>query len=423
MRLADRCLTGLALSVLLLTRWSVSATVPTLSVIRPLLKVAPLTLPTFLHRGVLSRGETLGQLAADLGVPAAELPAWLSAVQRVLDTRSLPIGLVAEAGIDVHGSVRVLRLTPDWRTTVVAERNADGIRARREARSVERELIVVDGAVRSSLFDAMLATGENESLALDLADLFQWDIDFHRDVREGDQFALLVERVRSAGQTVAYGPVLAASYTNRGSRYTAVRYAFGGHQESYYDERGRPLRKQFLRAPLRFTRVTSRFSLSRIHPILGRRLPHWGVDYGAPVGTPVISTANGVVTFVGRRGGGGNAVEIRHSGGFVTSYMHLSRFAAGIHPGVRVSQGQVIGFVGSTGLSTGPHLDYRISQNGRHLNPLSVGKEPAPPLPRPQLPGFLAWAERVLPLLGRPGTLPRASVATLQAGAPIPFHG
>jgi murein DD-endopeptidase MepM/ murein hydrolase activator NlpD len=423
MRLADSCLTALALSVLLLTQWSVSAAVSTRSVMRPVVKVEPLALPTFVHRGVLSRGETLGQLAAKLGVPPAELPAWLSAVRRVLDTRSLPVGLVAEAVIDVHGSVTVLRVTPDWRATVVAKREDDGIRALRQARPVEREFIVVEGTVQSSLFDAFSTTGESESLALELADLFQWDIDFHREVREGDQFALLVERVRAAGQTVAYGPVLAASYTNRGSRYTAVRYAFGGHHENYYDERGRPLRKQFLRAPLRFTRVTSRFSRSRMHPILGRRLPHWGVDYGAPVGTPVMATADGVVTFTGWHDGGGRMVQIRHAGGFVTAYLHLSRFAAGIRRGVRVSQGQVIGFVGSSGLSTGPHLDYRVTQNGRHLNPLTVGKEPAPPLPKDQLPGFLAWASRVLPLLERPGTLPRASVATLQAGAPIPLHG
>jgi murein DD-endopeptidase MepM/ murein hydrolase activator NlpD len=423
MRLADSCLTALALSVLLLTQWSVSAAVPTRSVMRPVVKVAPLSLPIFVHRGVLSRGETLGQLATKLGVPPAELPAWLSAVRRVLDTRSLPVGLGAEAVIDVHGSVRVLRLTPDWRTRVVAARGDDGVRAVRQARPVERELIVVEGTVQSSLFDAFSTTGESESLALELADLFQWDVDFHREVREGDQFALLVERVRAAGQTVAYGPVLAASYTNRGSRYTAVRYAFGGHHESYYDERGRPLRKQFLRAPLRFTRVTSRFSRSRMHPILHRRLPHWGVDYGAPVGTPVMATADGVVTYTGWHDGGGRMVQIRHAGAFVTTYLHLSRFAAGIHRGVRVSQGQVIGFVGSSGLSTGPHLDYRVTQNGRHLNPLTVGKEPAPPLPKDQLPGFLAWAGRVLPLLDRPGTLPRASVATLQAAAPIPLDG
>jgi len=385
--------------------------------------MAPLSLPTFVRQSALASGETLGDLLGRVGLPAPEIPAWLSAAQQVLDPRSLPVGLVAESVSNVHGSVVSLRLTPDWRASVVVERDGDSIRARREMRPVERDLLVVDGTVRSSLFDAMSATGESETLALELADLFQWDIDFHREVREGDTFALLVERVRSEGTTVAYGPVIAATYTNRGKRYTAVRYAFAGSKDSYYDEHGSPLRKQFLRAPLRFSRLTSRFSLSRMHPILGQRMPHWGVDYAAPVGTPVMATADGVVTFTGWRGGGGNAVEIRHAGGFVTAYLHLSRFATGIHPGARVAQGQVIGFVGTTGMSTGPHLDYRITQNGSHLNPLRVGKEPAPPLPKNELPRFAGWAGQVLPLLGSAGPLSAERAETLQAAAPIPLHG
>ena len=423
MRLGDRCLAALALGVLLLCRWSVSADGPQAFATRPCLKVVPLSLPTFVRQGVLGRGETLGELVGRVGLPANEAAAWLSAVRRVLDPRTLPVGLMAEAVIDVHGSVEALRLTPDWRATVVVERSGDEIVARQEARPVERDLVVVDGTVQSSLFDAMSATGESESLALELADLFQWDIDFHREVREGDTFALLVERVRSEGTTVAYGPVVAATYTNRGKRYTAVRYAFGGAKESYYDEHGSPLRKQFLRAPLRFSRLTSRFSFSRMHPVLGRRLPHWGVDYAAPVGTPVMTTADGVVTFTGWRGGGGNTVEIRHAGAFLTAYLHLSRFASGIRPGARVAQGQVVGYVGTTGMSTGPHLDYRVTQNGRYRNPLGVGRDPAPPLPKAELPRFAGWAGRVLPLLGQSGTVPPTSVGVLQAASPVRFDG
>ena len=423
MRLADRCLAALAVGFVLLARWSVSAGAPAAVGAQPIVKVAPLPAPIFERTAELGHGETLGQLAVRLGVPASEVGEWVSATRGKLEPRTLPVGLVGEAVADVHGSVTLLRLTPDWRASVVVERADGGFRVRREARPVDRELVVVEGTVRSSLFDAMTSTGEGDALAIELADLFQWDIDFHREVREGDSFALLVERVRSDGSTVAYGPVLAASYTNRGTTLTAVRYAFGGHGESYYDQRGRPLRKQFLRAPLRFTRLTSRFSVSRMHPILGRRMPHLGVDYGAPVGTPVMATADGVVTFTGWRGGAGRAVEIRHAGGFVTAYLHLSRFASGIRPGVRVSQGQVVGFVGSTGMSTGPHLDYRITQNGRHLNPLTIGREPAPPLPEAELPRFAAWAQRVLPLLGRAGTIPPASVADLQAVAPVGLHG
>jgi murein DD-endopeptidase MepM/ murein hydrolase activator NlpD len=422
-RLGDRCLAALALGALLLCRWSASADGTRLSAARPVLKVTPLQLPTFVRQDVLRSGETLGELAVRVGLPASEAADWLSEAQRVLDPHSLPVGLVAEAVTDVHGSLEALRLTPDWRTTVVVERRGGTIVARRETRPVERDLVVVDGTVQSSLFDAMGATGESESLALELADLFQWDIDFHREVRAGDTFALVLERVRSEGATVAYGPVVAATYTNRGKRYTAVRYAFGGARDSYYDEHGSPLRKQFLRAPLRFSRMTSRFSASRMHPVLGRRLPHWGVDYAAPVGTPVMTTADGVVTFAGWKGGGGRTVEIRHAGAYLTAYLHLSRFASGIRPGVRVSQGQVVGYVGTTGLSTGPHLDYRVTQNGQYRNPLGVGRDPAPPLPKAELPRFTGWAGVVLPLLTQPGTVPPASVGALQAASPVRFDG
>ena len=222
---------------------------------------------------------------------------------------------------------------------------------------------------------------------------------------------------------MGYGPVVAASYVNRGKTFSAVRYAVGGGHPSFYDEHGSPLRKQFLRAPLRFSRITSRYSLARLHPILGVRVPHWGIDYGAPVGTPVMATADGVVASAGWNGGGGNAIELRHTGGYITTYMHLSRFAAGIRPGVRVEQAQVIGYVGATGLATGPHLDYRVTQNGRHLNPLRIGRDPAPPLLRDELPVFIEWAGKVLPLLRTAGLLPAERVAALTSGAPVPLHG
>ena len=188
MRLGDRCLAALALGVLLLCRWCAPADETRLSAARPVLKVAPLQLPTFVRQDVLRSGETLGELAVQVGLPAGEATEWLSEAQRVLDLHSLPVGLVAETVTDVHGSVEALRLTPDWRTTVVVERRGGTILARREARPVERDLVVVDGTVQSNLFDAMGATGESENLALELADLFQWDIDFHREVRERGHF-------------------------------------------------------------------------------------------------------------------------------------------------------------------------------------------------------------------------------------------
>jgi murein DD-endopeptidase MepM/ murein hydrolase activator NlpD len=167
----------------------------------------------------------------------------------------------------------------------------------------------------------------------------------------------------------------------------------------YYDVEGRALRKQFLRSPLKFSRITSRFSMSRFHPVLKRRLPHYGVDYGAPVGTSVLVTADGTVTFLGRNGGAGRMIRVRHPNGYETHYLHLSRYASGIRKGARVVQGQVIGYVGSSGLSTGPHLDYRVQQNGRWINPLTISSPPTKPLDASRLQRFLAHALAVLELL------------------------
>jgi len=383
--------------------------------------VVPFAHPESVRHGVLGRGETLGALFTRLGVSGADARHWVSAAGRELNLRALPVGLEGVATLNHHGVVRRIHLVQDWQWEVLLAPGGDGIEAERRRRPVDRDLWVVRGEVRSSLFGAVLGAGEMESLAVALADAFQWDIDFHRDVREGDSFAVVVERVQSEGRTVAYGPILAATYTNRGRTYTAVRFAAADAGPGYYDAEGRPLRKLFLRSPLRFSRITSRFSPNRMHPVLGRRMPHVGVDYAAPTGTPIMATAAGTVTFRGWKGGGGNTVEVRHPGGYQTSYLHMSRFASGISVGTRVSQGQVIGFVGATGLATGPHVCYRVHHNGRYVNPLSVGRDPAPPLPADELPRFAGWAEQVLALLETPGGVPETVVVALRESAPVAF--
>lgn len=368
----------------------------------------------------LASGETLAAAVARLGMGASEATEWFAQAQRHLDLRALPVGLQAEAVLDEEGSILQLRLTPDWRADVILERQGEAIVGRRELRPVEREFRVVRGTITSSLFEAVSAAGETDDLALAMADLFQWDIDFHREVQPGDSFAVLCERLQAESRTVGYGPIVAASYTGSGRTYTAFRFAPQGAAPGYYDAQGRALRKLFLRAPLKLSRITSRFSKSRMHPVLGKRLPHWGVDYGAPVGTPVMVTAGGTVSLVGVRGGGGKTVQVRHPGGYVTAYLHLSRYASGIRSGVRIEQGQVIGYVGSTGLSTGPHLDYRITLNGRYINPLTLGRDPSPPLPQAELPRFSAWVERVRPLLDAFGPADSDLLAALESAAVAP---
>jgi len=223
-----------------------------------------------------------------------------------------------------------------------------------------------------------------------MAEVLQWDLDFNRDLRTGDRFEVFYEEVYLDGEFHDLGRILALVYDNAGRRLEAYRYGDG-----YYDAEGRPLQKLFLRSPMRFTRVTSRFSRHRFHPILKTQRPHYGVDYGAPRGTPARVTANGVVTFVGRNGGAGNMVRVRHPNGFETSYLHLSGYGPGVRRGARVSQGDTIGYVGATGLATAPHLDYRVKKDGRWVDPLTLQAEPAAPIPPGELESFLAERDRL----------------------------
>ena len=238
----------------------------------------------------------------------------------------------------------------------------------------------VGGEVKRSLFEAVEALGESPQLVVELVEIFSSDFDFTADTRSGDRFRLLVEKRYAGDQFVDYGQVLAAQYLSDGRMLTGVGFEPAGGRLAYYDLDGRSLKKSFLKSPLEFTRITSGFTYARPHPILGGVRPHLAVDYAAPVGTPVRAVADGRVLIAGWNGGNGIQVHLRHHAGYETVYNHLSRLAPGVRPGGRVSQRQVIGYVGSTGLSTGPHLDYRVAKNGRFVNPLGEKFIPGPPL-------------------------------------------
>jgi murein DD-endopeptidase MepM/ murein hydrolase activator NlpD len=226
-------------------------------------------------------------------------------------------------------------------------------------------LVKMIGKIHSSLFEAMNGAGEQDQLALSFAEILAWTIDFHQDVREKDRFKVVVEKIYKGEQFIRYGKIHAVEYLKGEEVIRGVRF-----NDGYYNEEGFSLRKAFLKSPLRFSRISSRFSHGRRHPVLGGVFPHLGVDYAAPIGTPVWAVADGTVIFIGWNGGFGKQVIIRHMNGYKTYYGHLSRYGRGIGKGMRVMQKQVIGYVGSTGLSTGPHLDYRISKNGRYRNPM-----------------------------------------------------
>ncbi|PIX25842.1 MAG: hypothetical protein COZ69_02095 [Deltaproteobacteria bacterium CG_4_8_14_3_um_filter_45_9] len=232
-------------------------------------------------------------------------------------------------------------------------------------------LVKVVGEIRSSLFEAVNAIGEQDQLTLSFAEILAWEIDFYQDVREGDRFKVVVEKIYKEDQFIQYGTIHAVEYQTGERGLKGFRYKGG-----YYNEKGISLRKAFLKAPLRFNRISSRFSRARRHPILGGVFPHFGVDYAAPIGTPVWAVADGTVISKGWNRGFGKQVILRHANGYKTYYGHLSRYGTGIRRGKRVQQKEIIGYVGSTGLSTGPHLDYRISKDSRFRNPL---KETFPP--------------------------------------------
>lgn len=246
------------------------------------------------------------------------------------------------------------------------------------AYTVKTEL--VHGTITSSLFEAVTEIGEEPELAISLADIFAWDIDFIRDIRVGDAFEALVEKRFRDGQPAGYGRILAAEFINQGDRYTAFLYKDGKRSPDYYDEDGNSVRKAFLRAPLSFTRISSGYSMRRYHPITKTWKSHPAIDYAAPTGTPIHAIGDGTIRKIGRTKYNGNYIKLRHANGIESIYLHMSRFARGMRAGKRVAQGQTIGYVGATGLATGPHLCFRMRKNGQPINPTRLKSAPTAPV-------------------------------------------
>lgn len=342
------------------------------------------------RRGTLGRGQTLGELLADFGLePEAAIEVSASVAQYASLSR-LRAGDPYVAYLGPEQRLQALELEFPARGRVRVERARGQWRGAWHPVRRSTELRTVLGEVAGAFEAAVTRNGIPAALAYNFADVFRWDLDFNRDLRAGDRFSALYEQVSVDGEPSEVGRVVAASYTAGNKTLEAYRF-----EDGYYDAEGRPLKKMFLRSPMKFTRITSGFTHRRYHPVLKRYRPHLGVDYGAPTGTPVYVTANGVVEFAARSGGSGNLVKVRHPNGYLTAYLHLSRFASGITVGARVRQGDVIGYVGSTGLATGPHLDYRVQVDGEWINPLSLKSLPAEPIAEERLAEFRAWRDRL----------------------------
>ncbi len=346
---------------------------------------------------VVSNGDTVESICRRLA--GAEWVPWRDALLTEMDPQSLRPGMTVDGWRSPSGRLSRVRITIDRRTSIEVELDGDRIITKRDVAPIVHRIVRLAGTITSSLFGAVEAQGGRAELAVRLANVFRWDIDFFRDLRAGDRFVVIADEEDVCGSFYRYGTIFAARFINGKRVLDAVVYPGGHGSLGYYDLEGHPLKKEFLRAPLRFTRITSRFSMHRYHPILHRVMPHYGVDYGAPVGTPVHVTADGVVRWVGRRGGAGKMITVRHANGYETNYLHLSRYARGMHRGLRVHQGEVIGFVGQTGMATGPHLDYRVRYHGRWINPLRIASPPAEPIPHDLLQRFLRYARSIRALL------------------------
>ena len=284
----------------------------------------------------------------------------------------------------------------DCEERLVVRAESEGFSITREPIEYRVETVLVCGTIRSSLFEAADEIGEIPVLALRLVDIFGWDIDFVLDVRAGDSFKAVVEKRYRNGEFAGYGSIPAAEFINQGETYQGFLYENREGHPEYYDAKGRSLRRTFLKSPLDYARISSGFSWNRFHPIKKKYCPHPAIDYAAPVGTPVKTVGDGVVLQTGRDKASGKFVKIRHNSVYQTYYLHLSSFGRGIKKGRRVRQGQVIGYVGSTGMSTGPHLDFRMKKNGRYVNPRRVIAPASPPVPRERIEAFRSTVDPLL---------------------------
>jgi murein DD-endopeptidase MepM/ murein hydrolase activator NlpD len=355
---------------------------------------------TFIHEDVVQRGDTVAGLLSRLGVIDDEAQGFLrDTPEAAVISRQMGPGKRVTARTDATGHLQSLTfpLNGGKDRAMIVERAGDGrFKASEQVLSMETQVITKSAEIRYSLFAATDAAGIPDSVATGLADIFGGDIDFHRDIRKGDRFSVVYESVNHLGRMIRTGRILAAEFVNDGRTYRAVWFEGEDGKGGYYTPDGKNIRKAFLRSPLEFSRISSGFSSARYHPILHEMRAHKGIDYAAPIGTHVKATGDGVVEFAGWRGGYGNMVILRHQGQFSTVYGHLSRFAPGIRTGARVAQGDVIAFVGMTGLATGPHLHYEFRVAGVQRNPLTIALPTAAPLSPRQLGLFRERSQAIL---------------------------
>ena len=351
--------------------------------------------------GRVSKGGTLSSALRSHDLPADFVAAICTALRPVVNLRKVKPGDTFELRLSPLGVLLAFsyQASPIDIYQLTIGPSGEWVAQKKEI-NLEKYWARVAGEITSSLFEAMDALGESDQLVLDFADIFSWEVDFNSETQPGDRFKIVAEEYY-AGQTfIKYGRILYAEYKSTSRHSQAIYFQPPGVRGEYYTLRGQPLRKAILRSPLKFTRISSRFSKSRLHPILGIRRPHFGVDYAAPEGNPVWAVADGTVVSCGWNGGYGRQIVIKHPNGYRSMYGHLSRFAPGMRNGKSIRQKQIIGYVGSSGLATGPHLDFRLLKNNSFRNPLREISPPAASLRPEQMAAFqegidpiIRWAQ------------------------------
>lgn len=335
---------------------------------------------SFWHEERIQRGDSISALLDRLNVNDQDIDGFLKSAKDSRSLRQLIPGRIVRAQTDGEGNLLALQYISGGDSMLNVEKRDGKFSATDSAVPLETRVLMKSAEIKSSLFGATDAADIPDSIALQLVDIFASDIDFQHDLQRGDKFAVVYETFYNKGEPIKTGRVLAAEFTNNGTRYNAIYFQDREGRGGYYTPEGKNLRRAFLRSPLEFSRITSGFAKARFHPVLQQWRAHKGVDYGAPTGTRVKAVADGTVVALGRQNGYGNLLVIQHQGQYSTAYGHLSAFAKGLRKGSKVSQGDVVAYVGMTGLATGPHLHYEFRVAGVQRNPLSIPMPTAFPI-------------------------------------------
>lgn len=347
---------------------------------------------------IVANGDTLSTVFAKVGLPSKTVHDVLASSKEARQLSHLKVGQRLVFQLTEQSELASLHSPISTLESIRIDRSADSYVFKKEQITPEVNTAYAHGEIESSLFLAAKRAGLTHNLTMDLANVFGYDIDFAMDIRKGDTFEVIYEEKTIEGERVGTGNILAARFTNRGKAFTAIRYTNKQGNSSYYTADGESMRKAFIRTPVDFARISSRFSNGRKHPILNKIRAHKGVDYAAPHGTPIKSAGDGKVLLAGRKGGYGNTVVIQHGNRYRTLYAHMQGFAKGVRSGSTVKQGQIIGYIGTTGLSTGPHLHYEFQVDGVHVDPLGLKLPMADPIAKNEKQRFLQLSQ---PLMAR----------------------